>query len=154
MSESQKTEWLEKLATKWREQFLAAKSEDDFNAVFEDVLSHNWILEYLECQRRAERAERLLTDKLTPKEVGRAHHIADLEEKNVKLKSEVRIMQEKAEVFNDQLYATGLIVNCTGCMPGAPANYENLTEDKVREVEQIAQRLRTWWNNNRHHIKA
>ncbi len=109
----------------------------------------NYLMELMAMEERALRAERLLNADLTTKEVGRAHHIADLEQKNKRLKKEVRMMQQKAEVFNRQLFATGLIVNCTGCIPGAPANYQDLTEEKVQEVEHIAQRLRTWWNNNR-----
>lgn len=116
-------------------------------------MTTNWFNEYCEWRQRAERAERLLNENLTPKEVGRAHHITDLETKNARLKQEVRMMQEKAEVFNNLLYATGLIVNCTGCIPGAPANYQDLTEERVQEVECIARRLRTWWNNNKHRIK-
>jgi len=103
-------------------------------------------------QERALRAERLLNADLTPKEIGRGHHLADLEVKNDRLKREVRLMQEKAEVFNIKLDATGLIVHCTGCLRGAPANYEDLTEERVIEVENIAARLRVWWNNNRKRI--
>jgi hypothetical protein len=113
---------------------------------------NKWFEKYLEYKRRAERAERLLDEHLTPKEVGRAHHMKDLEEKNKSLKREVRLMQEKAEVFNIQLYATGLIVHCTGCLPGAPDNYQDLTEEKVKEVEWIAKRLRSWWENNKDRI--
>lgn len=86
---------------------------------------------------------------MTPDEVAHLHR---LEELNDRLKREVRRMQLKAEVFNRQLFATGLIVHCTGCLPGAPANYEDLTEEKVREVENIAARLRSWWNNNRRRL--
>lgn len=112
----------------------------------------DWFAEYLECKTRAERAERLLTESLTPKEIGRAHHLADLETKNRRLKDEVTRMREKAETFNRQLYATGLIVHCTGCVAGAPADYEGLTEERVQEVEAIAARLRAWWRNNRKRI--
>jgi len=78
--------------------------------------------------------------------VERLHeHLKGVEQKNARLKREVRHMQQKAEVFNIQIYATGLIVHCTGCTIGGPANYEGLTEDKVQEVEHIAHRLRVWW---------
>lgn len=114
----------------------------------------DWWKDYWEYRQRAERAERLLQEGLAPKEIGRAHHIKDLEEKNARLKAEVRTMQEKAEYFNHLLYATGLIVNCTGCVAGRPDKCEELTEEKVKTVEQISHRLRTWWENNKHRIPA
>ena len=113
----------------------------------------NYLNEMWEWRLRAERAERLLQDQYTLQEINKAHQIRDLEEKNRRLKDEVRRMQLKAEVFNKKLYATGLIVNCTGCIPGAPDNYKELTEDKVKCVEEIAQRLRIWWENNKHKIE-
>ncbi len=79
-------------------------------------------------------------------------HIHHLETKNKRLKHEIRFMQEKAERFNKMLFATGLVVNCTGCLEGGPANYKELTEEKVCEVERIAKRLRLWWDNNRDKI--
>ena len=103
---------------------------------------------------RAQRAERLLNENLTPKEIGRGHHIADLEQKNKELKRQIRIMQEKAEYFNNTLYATGLIVNCWGCIAGGPNNYKDLTEEKVKSVEEIAFRLRKWWNCNEKRISS
>jgi len=81
-----------------------------------------------------------------------AEHIRHLETKNQRLKHEIRIMQQKAEIFNDRLFATELIVGCTGCVPGGPRNYKNLTEARVCEVERIAKRLRTWWENNKGRI--
>ena len=109
--------------------------------------------ESCEWERRARRAERLLVDGLAPKELARAHHLKDLEEKNERLKCEVRAMQLKAEQFNRQLFATGLIVNCTGCIPGAPAGFVDVTEERVKEVEHIAGRLRAWWNCNRSRLE-
>lgn len=87
---------------------------------------------------------------MNPQEV---QHLHDLEVKNERLKDEVRRMQLKAEKFDRRLYATGLIVRCSGgCLPGAPANYEDLTEERVVEVENIAARLRSWWTHNRKRI--
>jgi hypothetical protein len=116
------------------------------------TMTKNWFKEYDEWRKRAESAERLLSKNLTSQEIGRAHHIADLETKNARLKQQVRMMQEKAEEVNKILFATKLIVNCTGCLPGGPDDCENLTEEKIQEVENIAKRLRTWWNNNKSKI--
>lgn len=102
--------------------------------------------------RERERLEKILKRSYTKEELKRIDHLHGLEEKNKKLKKEVRYMQLKAEEFNNLLYATGLIVNCTGCIAGAPANYENLTEEKVKEVEIIAGRLRIWWDTNKNRI--
>jgi len=114
--------------------------------------SQDWFKEYCEWRNRAEKAERLVNNYLTPSQIAKANHLADLEDKNRRLKSEVRNMQEKAEIFNRQLYATGLIVNCTGCLVGGPANPQDLTEEKVQIIEQLAKRIRTWWKNNQHRI--
>lgn len=97
------------------------------------------------------RLRRLLkTEYHTDKAVRHALHVSDLEEKCKKLRREVREMQVKAEVHNKQLFATGLIVNCTGCDRGGPLNGDELTEERVREIERIAARVRTWFNNHKH----
>ncbi|MCK5607266.1 hypothetical protein KAR91_35615 [Candidatus Pacearchaeota archaeon] len=75
-------------------------------------------------------------------------HIAGLEEKNRVLKSEIRRMQKDAERQNLKLRSSEFLVRCTGCIPGGPNNYENLTEEKVQMVENIAERLRAWWLNS------
>ena len=117
---------------------------------------HDRMMEYWnemwEWRDKAEKLEEILKEDYTTKEINRAEHIRGLETKNRRLKKEIREMQLKAEEFNKLLYATGLIVHCTGCLPGAPANYEDLTEEKVQQVERIAQRLRTWWKNNKRRI--
>jgi hypothetical protein len=76
-------------------------------------------------------------------------HIHGLEVKNERLKREIRIMQEVAEARNRQIRASGYIVRCTGCMAGGPPDAEDMTEERVREVEDIARRLREWFENNK-----
>lgn len=78
-------------------------------------------------------------------------HIHGLEVKNERLKREIRIMQEVAEARNRQIRASGYIVRCTGCMAGGPPDAEEFTEERVREVEDIARRLREWWENTKEH---
>lgn len=112
----------------------------------------NHYIELRDSEDKVRVMRRILNADLTPKEVGRAHHIADLEQKNRRLKREVCGMQVKAEEFNSLLFATGLIVHCTGCIPGAPANYKDLTDARVKTVERIARRLRKWWDTNKHRI--
>jgi hypothetical protein len=110
---------------------------------------------HLECVKRMEAAENIvaaLKDKFTPQDIGRAVHIHELERLNKELKLQLTIMRQCAERHNREQYATGLIVHCTGCVAGAPAHHLMLTEDKVQEVERIAARLRTWWNNNKGRI--
>lgn len=95
----------------------------------------------------------LLSEYHTDKSVRHAQHVADLEVKCKRLSKEVRRMQEKAEVFNRQLFATGLIVHCTGCDRGAPFEGDQLTEERVQEVERLAGRLRTWFNNHKGRLR-
>lgn len=38
-------------------------------------------------------------------------------------------------------------IHCTGCEAGKPFEGENLTEEKVKAIENIASRLRTWFEN-------
>ncbi len=110
----------------------------------------DWFLSFLIREKECERLHKLLeSDYHTNKELNKALHMSDLEDKNRKLKEEVRNMQLKAEEFNNLLYATGLIVKCTGCESGRPFDSESLTEEKVMTVERISARLRSWWNNNR-----
>ena len=108
----------------------------------------NYVLEYMAEKERADKLESILLQIITEKELKRSFHMLHLEKKNERLKHEIRVMQEKAEYFNKQLYATGLIVRCTGCEAGKPFDGENLTEDKVRLVEVLARRLRTWWDGH------
>ena len=114
----------------------------------------DYLLEYIKEKERADKAENLLSQLMNGRDLRRASHIRDLGEKVKKLRRTVRHLQECAESKNNQLYATGLIVNCTGCEAGRPCNAENLTEEKVQQVELIARRLRVWWNNhNWRHLK-
>lgn len=114
----------------------------------------NWFPEYLIASRDNERLRNLLeSDYRTDKELNRALHMADLELKCKRLRGEVRSMQVAAEQHNIRHYATGLIIRCTGCEPGAPANADELTEERVEAVERIARRLRTWWEGHKHRSK-
>ncbi len=108
----------------------------------------DWFLEYRIEEHENKRLRNLLASKYhNNHKLNRAIHMADLEECNKRLKEEVRRMQLAAQRHNLEAYATGLIVNCTGCDAGKPSQGEDLTEEKVKMVEQLAQRLRTWWNN-------
>lgn len=109
----------------------------------------DWFQAYIIRDKECERLTKLFSsDYYNDKELNKALHMSDLEFKNKALKREIRLMQEKAETFNNLLYATGYIVRCTGCAAGCPENYDELTEDKVKTVEMLARRLRSWWNNN------
>ena len=59
-------------------------------------------------------------------------------------------MQLRSADNNAKNYATGLIVNCTGCEQGGPFSKEDLSEKKVQAVEAIAQRLRAWWEGQKY----
>ncbi|MDZ4250347.1 MAG: hypothetical protein U0990_09690 [Candidatus Nanopelagicales bacterium] len=98
-------------------------------------------------RERARLLGRLIPYCLGRKTAGRAEHIESLELKLAKLREEITTMREAAERHNVQAFATGLIVRCTGCRPGAPEGWEGLTEERVREVEFIARSLRAWWTN-------
>jgi len=102
--------------------------------------------------KKRERLERLLTSEYR-NDFEHALHMSDLEHKNKVLKLEITMMRERAEWHNVRLYATGLIVNCTGCERGKPFDGEQLTEERVREVESIADRLRTWFSNHKHRVE-
>lgn len=136
-----------RMVLKW---WPRALLEETIIELIENREQRDWFGEYLIQERRAERFQTLLAHDvdLTDKDFGRAAHMADLEIKNARLKDEVRTMQVAAEKHNRRNYATGLIVNCTGCDRGGPANFEGLTEERVQEVERIAARLRTWWTNH------
>jgi hypothetical protein len=109
----------------------------------------DWFMAYMAADHERRRLESLLKSEYrNNKSLRRAVHVADLEQKNKKLRSEIRVMQECAERHNREAYATGLIVNCTGCERGGPFNANELTEERVRQVELIAKRLRTWWDNH------
>lgn len=110
----------------------------------------DWFPQYYTARKEIDRLRNVLkSDYHNDKSINRALHMADLEEKNRRLKREVRAMQEAAEKKNVTLKATGLIVGCTGCEAGAPTNSENITEATVQRVENIAIRMRTWWENHK-----
>lgn len=54
-------------------------------------------------EKRAMLAERILSHALNGKEIGRAHHIKDLEEKNWQLKQTIGIMQDALHDRNLEL---------------------------------------------------
>lgn len=115
----------------------------------------DWFKSYLIRDKECERLRKLFTSEYhNSKELNKALHMSDLEAKNKALKREVRLMQEKAEEFNRLLYATGYIVNCTGCWAGRPNNAEELTEEKVKTLEILATRLRGWWVNNKERVNG
>lgn len=116
--------------------------------------STDWLTTYLILDTERKRLKQLLKSTYyNDKELNRALHMSDLESKNERLRHEVRNMQVKAEEFNRLLYATGYIVNCTGCWPGRPDKAEELTEDKVKTVEHLSMRLRSWWQNNKKKVE-
>lgn len=110
-----------------------------------------WAAMYIVEEQTRKRLENLLRSEYrTNKELNHALHMADLEAKVKRQSREIRLMQECAEHHNRESYATGLIVRCTGCDAGMPFNGAELTEDRVREVECIASRLRTWFTNHQY----
>lgn len=109
---------------------------------------HSPMMRELYWQRRCELAEELLKHTLTNKEIGRACHIHDLEEKNNRLKAEITHQREAAEYRNRQLIASNLIVSCSGgCETGIMGCKDKINEEVVAEVERTAKRLRSWWTN-------
>lgn len=93
-------------------------------------------------------AEKLLGNVLDNKEIGRACHMHDLEEKVEHLKRQLTIQREAAEYRNNQLKASNLIVSCTGCEEGFFGSKEEITEEVVKSTEEIVRRLRIWWTNH------
>ena len=143
-----RTETFGEIRTTAQVKLLSRKDLEDIIVNYAADSKKDWFAEYMLVEKLLEQANNTLKSVYhTDKELNKAKHVASLESKNKKLKQEVRQMQLKAEEFNKKLYATGLIVNCTGCIPGAPDHYDDLTEGKVKQVENIAIRLRTWWNN-------
>lgn len=115
----------------------------------------DWFQAYIIRDKECERLRKLFASTYyNEKELNKALHMSDLESKNKALKREVRNMQEKAEEFNRLLYATGYIVRCTGCLAGGPADFEELTEEKVATVEMLSRRLKGWWLNNKGRISG
>lgn len=110
----------------------------------------DWFLLYCKVEAVNKRlTHALASDYHTQKDLDRAKHMGDLEAKNRKLKETVRRMQLEAERNNEKNYATGLIVRCTGCRAGQPFDGEHLTEERVKIVEELAGRLRRWWNGHK-----
>lgn len=113
----------------------------------------DWFKQYMVYSVQVERLTKTLRSKFTnDTSMNRAIHLSDLEEKNKKLKREIQNLTEINTSYKNDNYATGLIVRCTGCLAGKPLDGENLTEEKVKDVETIAKRIRTWYNNNKSRI--
>jgi len=149
-----RTEAFGELRTKAQTKLLSKEDLEDIIVNYASDMKKDWFIEYQLCEKLLEQANNTLKSTYhNDKDLNKAKHVAALETKNKKLKREVRSMQVKAEEFNKKLYATGLIVNCTGCIPGAPDHYEDLTEEKVKTVENIALRLRIWWDNYQYRKK-
>lgn len=111
----------------------------------------DYFIKYLAAEHESSRLRNLFKSEYhTDKAVRHALHVADLEAKCKRLAKEVRSMQVAAERHNLINFATGYVVRCTGCDRGGPANYEDLTEEKVLAVERVANRLRTWFNNHQY----
>ena len=135
---------------------LAAWSRNEIIDAFVDIAGYNkssvrvdWFLEYRVEDHENKRLRNLLKSRYhNDHELNRAIHMSDLEERNRRLKEEVRSMQLAAHRHNLEAYATGLIVNCTGCDAGQPFEGKDLTEERVKMVEQLARRLRTWLNTH------
>ncbi len=108
-----------------------------------------WMLRYFEEHRLRDKWERTAKVKFGD-HANLAAHLADVNTKNKRLKETVRQMQLDAERHNAEAYATGLIVHCTGCEPGKPFKGEELTEERVRAIEQISSRVRSWFNNHKY----
>lgn len=130
--------------------------------VLEDIIvgyvmtpkDRSWFAQYVVEQHERERLESVLRSTYhTAKDLNHAKHMADLEEKCRRQGEEIRFLQDKAHEHNVTAYATGLIVNCTGCEAGKPFQGEELTEERVREVETIAKRLRIWFTNHKSRLE-
>ncbi len=107
------------------------------------------ILKIAYWEERCALAEKLLENVLTKKEIGRACHIHDLEEKVKQLQFEVTNQREAAEYRNRQLEVTNLIALCSGgCKGGILGSDDKVTEEMVSDVEKIAERLRSWLVNH------
>ena len=108
------------------------------------------ILREVYWRERCVLAEQLLKHVFTNKEIGRACHIHDLEEKIERLQDEVTHQRKAAEYRNNQLRAANLIVSCSGgCEDGVIGDKDKVNEEMVSEVELIAKRLRSWFVNYR-----
>ncbi len=113
------------------------------------AIGNSKILQTIYWKDRCLFAEHLLKHVFTCREIGRACHINDLEEKVVKLRKEITYQREVAEYRNKQLKAANLIVLCTGgCEGGIMGNDDKIDETAVSNVEMIAKRLRSWLTNH------
>ena len=112
----------------------------------------DWFTEMSLYEHECRRLRQVLA--LGKRELGHAMHLADLEEKCKRQAREIREMQLAAERHNRESYATGLIVRCTGCDAGKPFDGEDLTLARVQAVDNVATRLRTWFNNRQHRLET
>jgi hypothetical protein len=116
--------------------------------------SDDEILQSIYWRERCYLAERLLKHVFTNQEIGRAHHIADIEAKLKLLKEQITDLRETAECRNKQLAATNIIACCTGgCLTGIIGDPYKVTEELVVEVERIAERLRSWFANRQSRLR-
>lgn len=135
-------------------EFLGNFSKEEIIEIVTNAAKTNYNLSNYIVARENDRLVNLLRSEYhTNKALNHAMHVADLELKVKRQAETIREMQEKAERFNKLLFATGYIVNCTGCEAGSPDKAEELTEEKVQYVEMLAKRLRTWWDNHQYRIK-
>lgn len=110
---------------------------------------HTGLPDYFAESHERRRLESLLRSEYhTDKDLNRAKHMADLEQKCKQQGETIAYLQACLTRRNRELFATRLIVNCTGCEEGAPYKSNELTEERVQAVERIATRLRRWWNTH------
>lgn len=114
---------------------------------------NEWFDLYLIAKQDNKRMRSLLESEYhNDKAFRHAQHVADLESKCKQQGKRIQQMQDDYARHNNKNYATGLIVKCTGCDAGQPFDGENLTEERVAEVERIAKRLRTWFEGHKRRI--
>lgn len=124
------------------------EKEDLIDIICEKTNKIDWFKEYSIRDKEVVRLTRCLRSKFTnDKDMNRALHLSDLENKVRQLKFQLQSLTEINVKYRNENYATGLIVRCTGCDAGKPFDGENLDEEKVKAVEYLAMRLRTWFNN-------
>lgn len=106
-----------------------------------------WYSEYIRLEKEYRALHLLFNDEELRNGFVEKLTIKNLEHKISTLKHELRKSQCALEDRNRQIKALGYITYCTGCWPGGPDNKETLTDEDVREVQHIAGRLRTWFDN-------
>ena len=129
------------------------KGHEQTNPAYKD--HRDPIMREIYWEERCRLAETLLKRHvISNKEIGRACHIYDLEEKVKTLQNQITCQRGAAEYRNRQLRAANIIISCTGgCDTGIIGSKDQINEEVVCEVETIAKRLRHWWNNYHHRQK-